>query len=242
MITSTPVYTIKGATGLTQRPDERGWDVMRGVYTQRAYEGPAAVVRARFTELVAQGVESGADEIRESYDGQHGTLLLRLYDDASGTSEQNAAAITTTWEARTAPVLKPIETHSAFVDVTAARKATILKAAREALGFSGTTAENLLYRYLSSQVTEYYEYAISLRKTVAATRRTLLRAVFTNINTVVTLASIGVPSGVLSELPTGWEWLYQGASVTAAGRQYQIVSEWMGAEKWAAIYGGTWTP
>jgi hypothetical protein len=238
----TPVkYTLKGTSGLIQQPDERGWDAVRGLYTQRRYEGDADVVAARFSELVG-GDDSGADEIRESYDGRHGAIIMRIPDATDTNGTPDAKAITTIWEARRVEVLKPIETHSDFDAITAAKKAEILEAARGATAFSGTATEKSLYGYLCNQVLDYYEYAIALRKVETVTSRSALRGSWTDVNTVVTLASIGVPAGILSNLPASWEWLYRGADVTAQGRVFQITSEWLGALKWAKIYGGTWEP
>lgn len=242
MITPSTVYTVKGSTSLTQLKDERGWDAVRGTFTLRRYEGPADAIAAEFARLVAGG-DSGADDIREAYAGQHGTLTLRI-PDATSDGEQDAKAISTTWEAVPVEILKPIESSPDFDTITSEKKTEILKAVREATGEAGYTGDEwILYAYLANQVTEYSEFMIRLRKVELVTVKTALRASWTGVNTVVSLASLGVPSGILSNLPSGWEWLYKGASVVASGRGYTMTSEWLGADEWATIYsGGTWVP
>jgi hypothetical protein len=238
---STTYYRIIGDSGLVPQPDKRGWDSARGLYTDRVFKGPSDVVRDKFTELLASA-DNGADVMSEDYNGQSGTLTLRIYND--GAAADNAVVLSETWTTRPVEFFKPIESHSDFSLVTPERKALVVKSVRDGVSLTSITEdESYLYDYLACGVSEYPEYYIQIQHNQIVTRRSLITAKYANINSVVTLASIGVPSGILSNLPSGWEYLFKGTEITVSGKQYQLSSTWLGAEQWADIYpGGSWSP
>lgn len=242
-IPESAVYSVVGTDGLVLQPDRRGWDEARGVYTERRYEGPAPLIRARFNELVAQGAASGAVEIQEDYDGHAGTLTLRIPDSTLATPGDQAKAISDNWECRIVEVMKPLESHPDYIGLGADEMSALVLAAREGVPFDGEDIADELYRWLCAGVTQYREFNIHLRRVRTVTKTSTLRASFSGINEVVALSTIGVPSGILSALPSNWEYLYLGASVTLSGRLYTISEEWIGASKWASFYtGGTLKP
>jgi hypothetical protein len=78
-----------------------------------------------------------------------------------------------------------------------------------------------------------------LRRSIAVSNRNTIELSNTGAGTVVSLPS-DAPS---KYLPTGWEWLYKGAQRRRVSRtKYSLSQTWIGAEKWAYILGGTWTP
>lgn len=248
-------YRILGTDDYTELKPRRVWSRVDGVSTERRFVGPSQRIQDLFNQLSNDPDNNGADEISESYNGASGELVIRIADDSGAadgggvTEELNAV-----WELRTNPVNKPIESRREFDGISAADKRTIEKEAREAetLSISGAAASKL-YAYYSNQVLDYLASDLLLTKSVTVSKRSEITAVYTGLNRVTTIAAINPPSvllGTLSSLPKSdgsgsgaWEWLYMGPQVRQVTKtKYQISYSWHGAERWAAIYGGSWNP
>jgi len=250
-----PVYSVvKGSTDIIELTPKRTWNLTDGVQTVKRFVGTSEAVVAKFNELSA-ATGSGVDELEEDINGKSGKLLARVLEDSGGADGGNTEATNAIWEVISNDVLKPIETHSYFNAVTAARKRYVEKCARDAtaLDAAATDAEKILYTYYSVQMLDYMVSQFVIRKSIVVSSKSTITASYANTNRVVSLASIGVPSaliGSLSSLPKGdgssgaWEWLKKAPQVRQISkRKFQISYEWHGAESWSLrFYGGTWVP
>lgn len=247
-------FSVVGSEEIVQLPDKRTWNPVDGVQTLKRFAGTSEAIAAKFNELSADA-NSGVDDMDESINGKAGQLIARVMDDSGGSGGGNTEELNAVWEVIAHDILKPIEAHSYFAGITAARKRYVEKCARDAesLDAAATDAEKILYAYYSAQMLDYFLSEFIIRKTTTVSARSTITASYVNTNRVVTLASIGVPSaliGSLSSLPKGdgtsgaWEWLKKAPQVRQISkRKFQISYEWHGAEKWSLrFYGGTWVP
>ncbi len=247
------VYRILGDETLRELKPEREWSLEDGVTTNRRFVGPAPVIEAYFNELSAQGVFSGADGMSESYKGQSGMLILRVVDDSGGTEGGNTEELNAIWELIGRPILLPIENHRDFDAISARDKRFIEKTARDGdeLG-GGDPTEEKLYAYYAHNVLDFLSTDLMLTKTTTVSSRTVITAVYTDLNKVVTIATIDPPTaiiGALTSLPKlgtadgAWEWLKLSPQVRQVTKiKYQLSYQWHGASRWADIYGGSWSP
>jgi hypothetical protein len=245
-------YRIIGNTDIEQLADKRVWNRTDGVQKLQRFVGTADAINAKFNELSAGGTV--ADDMDETVEGQYGQLLVRINEDSGSTEGANSFANNGTWELLAMEVMKPIESHYWFDSITAARKREIERCARDATSISGTPtdAENYLFAYYANQILEYPIDYLELRQTLIVSNRSTLTATHTGNNRVVTLASIDPPDallGTLTSLPKGdgtsgaWEWMKKAPQVIQVAKsKFQIQYRWLGAERWAAIYGGSWLP
>jgi len=256
MAANIPVYyEILGTDEAKELKSRRVWSRVDGVSTERRFVGPSQRIQDLFNQLSNDPDNNGADEIGESYNGQSGELVIRIADDSgAATGGGVTTALNTVWELRTNMITKPIESRREFDTLTAKEKRTIEKEARDAetLSVSGTPATTL-YAYYANQVLDYVASDLMLTKSVVVSKRSTITGVYTGLNRKTTITAINPPSvllGTLTTLPKGdgtgsaaWEWLYLGPQVRQVTKtKYQISYTWHGAERWAAIYGGTWNP
>ena len=250
---STSQQRVVGNTEITQLADKRAWSPSDGVTTFRRFAGTADAIRAKFNEIAA-ATSPGIDELSEEIDGASGTLIGRIIEDSGSISGGNTEELNAVWELYASPIMKPIEAHTDFDGVTATRKRAIEKAARdgETIASTSTAAEKKLYAYYSDQVLEFMLTELELRKSIILSSRSAIVASYADMNRVVTLTSIAPPTtliGVLTSLPKmagtsgSWEWLKLCPQTRQIAKQkYQLTYAWRGAERWAEIYGGTWSP
>ena len=241
-INGTDKSVVIGSSKIVELAPRRVWTRADGVTKIRRYVGPKLAITEKFDELAATK-KNGADEMEETIDGGKGELLIRVNEDSGETSGGNTEALNAIWELHNIEVMKPIETATYFDELSSTQKNTIQKNVRDGLACSvaGAVAAKL-YAYLSNQYLDYAAYALSLRKTFIVSDRNEVTLSYTGINTVVELPP--VPTALLGALPTGWEWLYKGPQCRQVTKtQFQLVSEWLGLDKWAKYpYGGTWDP
>jgi len=248
-------HSVKGSSEIIPLPDTHTWDLADGTQTFKEFAGTKAAILQKFRELAAAGADSGVDALRDTYNGQSGRLSCRVIDDSGGADGGNTEAVNAIWELIANDVLKPIETHSDFDSIAADRKREIENYVRSATDYPATlsgAAELSLAGYYAYQVLDFPVTELILRKSIVVSSRSTITAAYANMNRVVTLASIAPPSallGTLTILPLmgglsgAWEWLKKAPQVRqVAKRKFQIIYEWHGAERWAAIYGGSWTP
>ncbi len=233
---------VIGSSNIVELAPRRVWTRADGVVRTRRFVGPKWRITERFNELAATK-KNGADEMEETIDGGKGELLVRVNEDSGGPDGGNTEALNAIWELQNIEVMKPIETATYFDALSSTQKNTIQKNVRDGLACSveGDVAAKL-YAYLSNQYLDYAAYALSLRKTFIVSNRNEVTLNYTGINTVVRLPA--VPTALLGALPTGWEWLYKGPQCRQVTKtKFQLVSEWLGLDKWAKYpYGGTWDP
>lgn len=256
MAIANPTYhKVLGTTEIIRLPDKRTWNQTDGTQTFHRFAGTAEAVQRKFNELAAAGSSSGVDDLDEDITGKAGKLVCRVIEDSGTASGGNTEALNAVWEVLAQDILKPIETHTDFNSVLTTRKRLIEKEARDpgtqTLG-TMTDAEKSLYGYYANQVLDFMLTEFIIRKTIVASTRSELTLNYASANRVVTLASIDPPSvliGSLTSLPKmdgtsgQWEWLKKAPQVRQVGkRKFQLVYEWHGAERWAEIYGGSWTP
>ncbi len=253
---SNPTYhTVIGNTEVVQYRPRRVWDATNGWSTVTRYEGTAEAIQAKANELANN--DSGVDVIEEDIHGKAGTLMCRVYEDAGSGGGGNTEELNAVWELIAQDILKPIERHSDYNAIKEARKRDIENYVRDRVQYSSITApttdaEKALAGYFANQTLDFYLTQLILRKTCVVTTKSAITISYTGMNRVVTLASINPPSillGTLTSLPLesgssgAWEWLKKGPQLRQiARRKFQIVYEYWGAEKWAEIYGGSWTP
>jgi hypothetical protein len=114
---------------------------------------------------------------------------------------------------------------------------------------------NLLsyFNLLWKGTTDYFDSGFNLTKTTTVSLRSVLKAIYTGVNQVVSLATIDPPTallGALSDLPYAdgghgqWEWLKRAPQVRSKEKgMYEIVYSFWGAERWSsALYNGTAIP
>jgi hypothetical protein len=235
---------------VTQLPDKRTWNATDGVVSLKRFAGTADAIRAKFAELASS---ASVDDVDETIDGEAGELLARVIEDSGSDSGGNTEALNAVWELYASPVYKPIEAHTAFDSITPERKRAIEKAAKDASTITLTgTAEKYLYGCYGYQILDFLLTELELRKSIILSTRSEITASYTNMNRVVTLASIDPPSallGTLTSLPKmggtsgAWEWLKLCPQLRqVAKRKFQLSYSWRGAERWLTLYGGTWNP
>lgn len=255
------VLTVVGKNGITELKPLRSWTKTDGVSTTRRFAGPADSIEAYFNELSA-ATSPGADEMAEQYQGAKGELLIKIYDDSGSSTGGNTEALNSVWELIANDLLKPIEYHTDFTSISAARKRSLEYAAQTAgwkaadgtaIAVPSTDAEKSLYGHYANQTLDFMLSTFILRKTVTVSDRSTITASYSNMNEVVTLASINPPSaliGALTSLPKmdgtsgAWEWLKKAPQVRQTTKtKYQIIYEYWGMEQWSILYtNGTWNP
>ena len=254
MIANNPTYySVKGKDELIELPKKRRWDLQNGVQSFRRFVGTKSKIEAKFNELSAVGANAGVDDMDEDIEGQAGRLIVRIYDDGGGDEGANTEETNAIWELYANDILKPIESHTDFNGITGKRKRQIEEAVRnaEAITLTGA-AEIALGGYLSHQVLDYMIGNYILRKATTLSSRSTITASHADVYRVVTLASINPPSALLGIL-TGlqkedgtlgtWEWLKKPPQILQVSKtKYKLQYEWIGAERWAEIYGGSWAP
>jgi hypothetical protein len=250
-----PTYSqIIGNADAIELSPKRKWNPVDGVQTFRRFSGTSDAIIAKFNELSAT-TGSGVDELDEDISGKSGTLLARIIEDSGGSIGGNTEELNAVWEVRASPLNKPIEAHSDFDSVTVLRKRAIEKAARDATALTDpapSDAEKKLYAYYSNQVLDFVLTELEITKSTILSSRSAIVASYASMNRVVTLASIAPPTtllGVLTSLPKmdgssgAWEWLKLCPQLRQVARaKFQLSYSWRGAERWAEIYGGSWTP
>ena len=248
----TSSHVILGNADIIELKPSRAWTRADGITTVRRIVGPQEAIRNHFNELAADA-DNGADEIVETLDAVKGVLEIRIAEDSGGAAGGNTEELNVVWELRSNRMTKPIETRREFDELTALKKRSIEKAAREAEANPETgAAATKLYAYYANQVLECPATDLELTKSISVSRRSTLAGVYTNLNRVVAIASIEPPTdllGALNAIPLAdgsagsWEWMYLGPQIRQVTQtKYQISYSWHGAERWAQIYGGTWNP
>lgn len=251
-------YTVKGNTDIIQLADKRTWNLTDGVQTFKRFAGTADAIKAKFNELSA-ATDPGVDDIQEDIEGKGGRLICRVFEDSGSTAGGNTEALNAVWEVIAQDVMKPIETHSDFDSINTLRKRNIenyvkdkAKAVSDGITAPSGAAELSLAGYFAYQVLDFPLTELLLRKSTILSTKSAITASYTNMNRVVTLASINPPTmllGVLTSLPKmsgvdgAWEWLKKTPQIRQVEkRKFQLVYTWHGVERWAEIYGGSWTP
>jgi hypothetical protein len=99
--------------------------------------------------------------------------------------------------------------------------------------------KELRWAYMHGQES-YLETSFILRKSSYGVRKSTVLATFTGINTVVTPPTFSTPmNDLIASLPTG-EWLKKPPQAENLGKgKWRITEEWVWAEKWSIVYGGT---
>jgi hypothetical protein len=252
---SNPTYsTVVGSADIVALPDKRAWNLTDGVHTVKRWAGTSDAIAAKFNELSA-AADSGVDDLDEDINGKAGRLIARIIEDSGSGSGGNTEELNAVWELYASEILKPIEGHSDFDGVTTPRKREIEEYARtpaKTAGIPVTNAEKALFGYYANQTLDFILTELDLRKTTTLSSRSAITASYTSMNRVVTLASIAPPTallGALTSLPLmsgasgAWEWLKLCPQTRqVAKRKFQLSYAWRGAERWAEIYGGSWTP
>lgn len=245
---------ITGRKDAMPQPPKRVWDPVNGVQSVRRYAGTASAIQEKFNELVAAG-GAGLDKLDESIVGPAGQLIATIAEDTGDGSGGNTEEKNAVWEIYAQELMKPIETHTDFDSVTILRKRAIEKAVRDAKTLTSpapSDAEKKLYAYYANQILDFPLTEIEIRKTTTLSSRSKITASYAGMNRVVTLDSINPPTkliGALTSLPKmdgtsgGWEWLKRCPQLRQVSRsRFQLSYAWRGAERWAEIYGGSWTP
>ena len=241
---------ISGRTDAMPQPTQRTWDPTNGMQISVPYAGTADAIRSQFNSLV--GVV-GIDKLAENINGISGTLRMTVVGSSGGPGDGNANLFV--WEVEPQDILKPIETHPDFWNITAAEKTAILKAARNGdplPGYLQDDDQQELYAYYAHQFLDFPVTDIFVRCSQTLSIRSDVQANYDNINRVVPLTAINPPVvllGALSDLPYydgghgPWEWMKKAPRIRQIARsKFQLAYVWQGAEKWAKIYGGSWDP
>ena len=239
-----PKYYRVHGTPIEEQEAGRTWSRSGGLSSVRKIVGEKRLLVARFNELVAlDDDKKDFDRITENYSGASGYLELTT-EDFSGEADSGEASWSDAfWELQSVEILKPIETHKSFDELSAFEKTKILQAVRDAKEnpFENKSTAVKLYAYLSNQVLDYAEHYLQLRQSIVVSSRTQVTGSYANINKVVPLPS-GIPSYLSSSVPSGWEWMFKGTTCRTVGNKFQLSKEWIGADKFADIYGGSWSP
>ena len=245
-ITSTDVSRVVGTDEVVELEPLLRFSKQTGMTTVRRFVGPRAKVRDKFNALTGADTIIG-DNFSFQADGKAARLEIEIYDDAGGGGggyvnlDDNAV-----WELEAEEVLKPIEQHEDFNQLSGDDKRKIYKAVRAndplPAGTGSDAQRDKLAAYYSHQINDYLEYALVLRRTLVCTTQNTVTQSYTGINTVVSLPA-NAPTELLGSLPATWEWLYRRPRVADVGRgRFRLTVEWMGVDKWAKIYGGTFDP
>jgi hypothetical protein len=259
MAIGNPTYhTILGDSNIIQLPDKRVWNLTDGWTTLKRYTGTSDAIKAKANELASSS--SGVDNIDEEITGKSGQLICKVIEDSGSSSGGNTEEANALWELIGQDILKPIEQHADFLTaITPNRKRQInkyiedtIKATADGIPAPSTDVEKALAGYLSHQTLDFVLTQLIIRKSIILSTKSSITASYTSMNRVVTLESINPPSillGTLTSLPLedgtsgAWEWLKKAPQLRQVEkRKFQLIYEWWGAEKWAEIYGGSWTP
>lgn len=230
---------ILGTTAATEQGRRKVYTFFDGEREERVFMGPTDAVETLYNlyKTVA-GYNPDYDVVEFDPGRGKGTLRISKVEDGEAV-----------YELYPNEILKPIALHKYFAitatAVTADEMATInqnIPLATPAASTGLTGKALTLYKYMLWGMEEYLETGYVLRETKNVSKRSTVAASYTGVNTVVTPPSTSAVNSLIGTLPSG-EWLKKAPVVRMIGkRRWQIVTEWWWAEKWAAIYGGSWTP
>lgn len=261
---------IKGSQDFTLTDQQKKWSKERGWYVQKIYEGPRATHESFCDTLI----NIGADDLGVSTGKAVCIISASFPLEWATRNEDQQAKDDALWELTGESVEKRLETHGKF-QVSGSSQAVIEKI-NKALE-DGTACDsnwNTLYPSLGEfnayrdlrlmGVDSYQSYTWRVRCTWTISRKSLLKAVYTDVNKVIAWSAIGVPSSAHFDQPTilmvvpmagsvvGFtnesvnEWLVQPPSVRwrKGIRKWEITKEWLGAVKISGtLYsGGGMTP
>lgn len=225
---------------------QKNWTRDRGEEVNERKTGPNTGIEAAYeaAKLTAQA-NSNITSLQFSDDRGRGTLttIYSSTDDPSNPDQsvygvQELIAIDVLKDIELAPYFESLDYYSVNEVHEAIAKRQIYVTS------SWSALQKTLFHHLSLGQDTYYETSFVFRKTrrIGSGQTSLLKAVMTDINTVVALPELS-PSllNIISGLPTG-QWLKRPTQVRYIGRDgWDVSEEYQWSLTWSVVYGGTWT-
>lgn len=248
------ILAVIGSNGSIYQKTDKSWSYPAGEGVQEVYRGIYAQVKSAYDAYKAvAGYTPSIDQLSLTYDKGIGTLTVSYVEDGPVQYELVANQFT-----------EPVENHSGFNALSAAEKNAVRIAYElgggqvnpiryvgksdtvQAYPFDGSAMNATaakLYAMLNNGQTTYQRSAYVLRSTQVVSKRSQVKAAYTNVNAVEAPPDTSSVNTLIGSLPSG-EWLKQAPTVRMYGnRKWQIAQEWWWAPAWSALlYGGTATP
>jgi len=240
---------ILGKNQLTEQPQTITFDSVKGEIITRTWQGPKALAEIKYNQLKIQ--ENLGQCTNVTIDKRIPCTVTSSFganDTDNQAQKDNEAETLAVWELQTEQVSKPIESHPDFDITGASAKFEQIQNDIENRVSASTDYEQPWndYRDLKLKGTDdYLTFTVNVKKTIYVTKKSQIKKAVAGAGTVVKASTIKLPKDVSFYVPDDYEMLTIPPSISWTGKKYQIVQEWLGAEKWSKrLYGSlaTGTP
>lgn len=224
--------TIGSTESIQQRTDKR-WSYPSGESTQVVFKGVAASVASAYeTYKIIAGYTPSVDQVSYTQEKGIGNLTVTTQEDGPDIYELIANELS-----------NPIYTHTYFSSLTAQNIHDVRKCFETGKPDSSLfDAKQLeLLSFLQKGVESYLESSYVLREVKTLSNRSLTKADYASVNTVVTPPNVSAINKLIGALPSG-EWLKKAPQVRMVSvRKWQVSTEWWWAKTWPVYLGGSGT-
>lgn len=218
------------------------------------YKGTKTPVEDVYNQYIAD-IDNDTNPICNAtyhYEGGEATVVVTYPSNETSkwVTDLVDGALAVSWEVTPRDITTDIRAHS---DFNAAALQTLLdeiknqfETGQDTSAVAGQPQEDYL-TLLRYGVTEYIRSAPIIRKTTTATAKSKVKAVWTGVDTAVTITTIDPPTALLGSftgLPdynsTKKQWLVKAPTVRQVDRDhYDITQDWQFAKCWSVrLYGG----